>query len=191
MTRFAGDAFNAIRPLNGGLGELRRLRGELGEWAANTPMYTPEEERLMQIKKDTWSRTANNPVMNMNQKFVIGDSTLPESYDDAANLYRRAVAEVAVQLQQRGDIPPLVALAKAIQSVDPRQFTQGAPSQVAYLQRYAEASRNPVVRRMMDIPENGDDEWGVLLSPREAIQEYDRLSMGRGPEGSLNDLEPF
>jgi len=130
----------------------------------------------------------------MNEMQVIGDSTLPGLYEDAVNSYRHAVINKAVELQLQGGMPPLSAIAQAMREVSPTDYAGGLPAEAAFLRQYAAAARNPQIRRQMDLPENGVDEWGVLLSPVEAIQQHNLQSMGRLPlQGGLeaSDDIPF
>jgi hypothetical protein len=128
--------------------------------------------------------------MKLNETQVIGDSTLPDLYEQSVHAYRQAIASRAAELQLRGEVPPLVAIAQAMREVSPSTYAGGLPSEAAFLRQYAEASRDPQIRKLMDLPENGEDEWGVLLSPIEAIKQRNLQSMFHGGSTSTDDL-PF
>lgn len=154
---------------------------------------TPAEEAKDVAEKLAWKTLRQDPAVNLNQQNIIGSSTLPEIYDSAVNHYQHAIKNKALELMKTDLLRPEEAIKRAIGQVNPAEFSSGLPAALGYQQRLAEASRDSNIRRVMDIPENGEDEWGVLLSPVEAIREYDRRSLYRPPVGPNNPDEyiPF
>jgi hypothetical protein len=168
--RFAGDAFNKI-VRTGGIDPFMSVgrKAPEPEWE---PGPSPREEAADAARNAAFKEIRNNRIAKMNEMQVIGESTLPGLYEDAVNAYRRAIVDRAVGLQMQGNMPPLVAIAQAMREVSPSTYAGGLPPQAGFLRQYAEASRDPRIRRQMALPENGDDEWGILLSPVEAIKQY-------------------
>jgi len=177
--RFAGDALNKI------VRAERRDRSSGGKRVRPDPEWDagPTENRMAEeaARNNVWKAVSGNRIMRLNEMQVIGDSTLPGLYDGAVHAYRRAIVDRALELELKEKKPPLVALAQAMREVSPSAYTGGLPPGISFLRQYAETSRDPRIRRYMDLPENGDDEWGVLMSPVEAIQERNRQSLFRGP----------
>jgi hypothetical protein len=190
--RFAGDAFNDIKK-TGGIDpffKVTRSNPEPGwEWELGP---SPQEEAADAAKNAAWKNIRGNRIMKMNEMQVIGDSTLPELYEQSVGDYRRAVVNRAVELQLREKMPPLTAIAQAMREVPPSTYAGGLPAEAAFLRQYAEASRDPQIRRQMDLPENGKDEWGILLSPVDAIKQRNLQSMrGRQPTKHSQELDWF
>ena len=187
--RFAGDAFNNIKK-TGGIDPFLGLRREEPEpeWE---PPASAREEAADAAKNAAWKGIRGNRIMELNEMQVIGDSTLPELYEKAVHAYRHAVANRAVELQLQKKVTPLVAIAQAMREVSPSSYAGGLPAQVAFLQQYAEASRDPRFRKLIDLPENGEDEWGVLLSPVEAIKQRNQRSRQYDPSTNTGDDVPF
>jgi len=176
--RFAGDAFNSIKR-TGGIDpffKMMRSTSDPGPDPGWEPGASLQEEAADAAKSVAWKNIRGNRIMKLNEMQVIGDSTLPELYEQAVQDYRRAVASRAVELQLREKMPPLTAIAQAMREVSPSNYAGGLPAEAGFLRQYAEASRDPQIRRQMDLPENGEDEWGILLSPVEAIKERNRRS---------------
>lgn len=183
--KFAGDAFGGREAFNkivrtGGLDPFLSIRDatENSSRAADLEWWDDSvRQRPSDLAREAaWKQLKGNRVVDLNNKYVIGDATLPQEYGIASGSYEKAIVDLAVQIQLHEGVPPISAVAKAMRQIDPAQYSQGAPSQAAYLQRLADASRNPMVRKYMDIPENGEDEWGVLLSPIDAIRQNELMS---------------
>jgi hypothetical protein len=194
--RFAGDAFNNI-VRTGGLdpflgigrqpGQPQNPRHPDREWWDDFDREKPRDD----ARSAAWKQVRGNRIVDLNNKHVIGDATLPEEYGEFSGAYERAVVDLATRIQMEQGMPPISAVAAAMRQVNPSDYLQGAPPQASYLHRFADASRNPGIRKVMDLPENGEDEWGVLLNAVEAIQAHDRMSRPSTGKGVEDDLFPF
>lgn len=192
--RFAGDAFNNMRPA-GSLFPRNNIRPAPRQpqdpawdlsWVA-----TPAQEAAAAAEQSAWAgvRSGRNRAMRLNELHVIGDSTLPQLQEAAVQAYQYAVAQRAIQLQTSIGMPPLSAIATAMREIPAQQFAGGLPAEASFLRQYANASRVPSIRRMLDTEMDSHGEWEGL-SPLQAIEEHRRQSMPPG-SAAADDYIPF
>jgi hypothetical protein len=135
------------------------------------------EEAAEAARSSAWSGVRSNPIMRLNELHVIGDTTLPQLYDGAVASYRRAVVDRATAWQVSVGMPPMTALATAMQEIPAKRYAGGLPAEASFLRQYATASRVPSIRRQLDGYQSPmAKDYGVELSPLEAIVELNRLS---------------